>query len=106
MPICTCIMAICIENKVPSVEESSSLCILSLGVMIAMWEGSITGNIQGIALCSVATFCNAAASCCTGRVMSEKVDVLRLTFYMAPVSCCILVPFYFREEVCVADLTQ
>jgi hypothetical protein len=35
----------------------------------------------------------------SGRLMSEKIDVLRLTFYTAPVSCFILIPFYVQVSV-------
>ena len=33
-----------------------------------------------------------------GKLMSEKVDVLRLTFYTAPLTCVVLLPFYFSLE--------
>lgn len=35
-----------------------------------------------------------------GLVLSEKLDVLQLTFYTAPVSCAMLFPFYLLREVC------
>ena len=99
MPICTCSLAIFIEKQVPSAEEGSSLLLLSAGVMTSIWEGTSTGNILGISLCTLATAANAAMSCFTGRVMSEKIDALRLTFYMGPPTFCILVPLYFWLEV-------
>jgi hypothetical protein len=34
-----------------------------------------------------------------GRVLSEKMDVLQLAFYTAPVSCCVLLPFFWFLEV-------
>lgn len=34
-----------------------------------------------------------------GLVLSEKLDVLQLTFYTAPVSCAMLLPFYLIREV-------
>ncbi len=34
----------------------------------------------------------------SGRMMSEKVDVLRLTFYTAPVVVIALLPFYMGME--------
>ena len=67
--------------------------------MGALWEGTMTSNVSGIALCCAATVCNATMSSLTGRVMSEKVDALRLTFYIAPVSCAVTAPFYFYFEV-------
>lgn len=36
--------------------------------------------------------------------MSEKLDVLRLAFYTAPVSCAILLPlFYIREVITMSS---
>ena len=34
-----------------------------------------------------------------GRVLSEKMDVLQLAFYTAPVSSCVLMPFFWLLEV-------
>ena len=42
---------------------------------------------------------NAAMMTMSGRVLSERMDALRLTFYTAPVSCLILLPFYHWHEV-------
>ena len=33
------------------------------------------------------------------QVLSEKLDVLRLAFYTAPISCAVLLPFFFIREV-------
>ena len=35
----------------------------------------------------------------SGRVLSEKMDVFRLSFYTAPVSCLALLPFVYLREV-------
>ncbi len=53
----------------------------------------------GIVLCMAGTVCNAAMMTTSGRVLSEKLDVLRLTFYTAPVSCLCLLPWYLWQEV-------
>lgn len=45
------------------------------------------------------TVCNAVMMTMSGRVLSERLDVLRLTFYTAPVSCLCLLPFYSWQEV-------
>ena len=99
MPICTCVLAIFIEKKIPTVEESSSLLLLSVGVMIAVWEGTATGSLFGTSICILATIFNAAMSCFTGKVMSDNINALRLTFYMGPPACCILAPLYLSLEV-------
>lgn len=99
IPVICCLLAIGIENKVPSGKEIGSLVVLSLGVMIAVWEGSVNGSPHGIMLCIIGTVCNAAMMSTSGRILSEKLDVLRLAFYTAPVSCVALFPFcYFRES--------
>ena len=46
------------------------------------------------------TFSNAAMMTMSGKVLSEKLDVLRLTFYTSPISCLCLLPFYYFKEVC------
>ena len=67
--------------------------------MIAVWEGSVNGSPPGIMLCIIGTVCNAAMMSTSGRILSEKLDVLRLAFYTAPVSCIALFPFCYFHEV-------
>lgn len=43
--------------------------------------------------------CAAAMLSTAGLVLSEKLDVLQLTFYTAPVSFAMLLPFYITREV-------
>ena len=45
------------------------------------------------------TVSNAAMMSMSGKVLSEKLDVLRLTFYTSPISCLCLLPFYYLREV-------
>ncbi|KAL3130623.1 hypothetical protein ABBQ38_008017 [Trebouxia sp. C0009 RCD-2024] len=98
IPVCTATLAIFIENKVPTGEEALGLVVLTLGVMVAVWEGSVSGSVTGLLLCCAGTVCNAAMMSTAGKVMSEKVDVLRLTFYTAPVSCAVLLPLFLVRE--------
>lgn len=35
----------------------------------------------------------------SGRLLSEKLDVLRLAFYTAPVSLGVLLPLFYLSEV-------
>ena len=99
IPVCTAVLAVFIEKKVPTGEEATGLIVLTLGVMVAVWEGSVSGSVTGLALCCAGTVCNAAMMSTAGKVMSEKVDVLRLTFYTAPVSCVVLLPLFLIREV-------
>jgi hypothetical protein len=40
----------------------------------------------------------------SGRLLSEKLDVLRLSFYMSPLIVVSLAPFYARMEADALDL--
>lgn len=104
IPVCTATLAIFIEKKVPTGEEALGLIVLTLGVMVAVWEGSVSGSVTGLILCCAGTVCNAAMMSTAGKVMSEKVDVLRLTFYTAPVSCAVLLPLFLIREVSTQHL--
>ena len=99
IPVFTCLLAIGIEKKIPSQGEAVSLVVLTSGVMLAVWEGTVAGTTQAILLCLAGTLCNAAMMSTTGRLLSERIDVLRLTFYTAPVSCLCLAPLFLMREV-------
>ncbi|KAK9814428.1 hypothetical protein WJX72_005780 [[Myrmecia] bisecta] len=98
IPVLCALLAIPIEKKVPSRPEGMALVVLTAGVMISVWEGTVVGRPEGIALCIAATFSNAAMMTTSGKVLSEKVDVLRLTFYTAPVSAIVLLPAFLYKE--------
>jgi len=71
----------------------------SAGAAIAVFEGVGERNsAAGLVLCSLGTVSNGLMMSFSGRVMSEKVDALRLTFYTSPIACLILMPFYMRLE--------
>jgi hypothetical protein len=42
--------------------------------------------------------CNGLAMSSIGRLLTEKLDVLRLTFYTAPLSAMVLLPFFNKLE--------
>jgi hypothetical protein len=42
----------------------------------------------------------------SGRLLSEKLDVLRLAFYTAPVSLGVLLPLFYLSEVRTLSLLQ
>lgn len=98
IPVVTCVLAIIVESKMPTQQEATSLIILTLGVMLAVWQGTVTGKPYAIALCIIGTICNGAMMTFSGKLLSEKLDVVRLTFYAAPVSLTCLAPFYFMYE--------
>ncbi|KAK9832050.1 hypothetical protein WJX81_002190 [Elliptochloris bilobata] len=98
LPVVTAVLAVFIDNRYPSRSEFVSLTVLSAGVMLAVWEGTVAGSPSGIMLCIAATLCNGAMMVTAGKIMSEKVDALRLTFYTAPSSCAVLAPFFYGRE--------
>ncbi|PSC74164.1 sugar phosphate phosphate translocator [Micractinium conductrix] len=98
IPVVTCVLAILVESRYPSSQELAALITLTLGVMLAVWQGTATGKPYAIMFCVVGTVCNGAMMTFSGKVLSEKLDVVRLTFYTAPVSLCCLAPFYWIYE--------
>ena len=70
IPVCTAILAVFIEKTTPTREELTALIVLTLGVMVAVWEGTATGSVTGIMLCIGATLSNAAMMSTSGKVHS------------------------------------
>ncbi len=68
IPVCTAVLAVFIERTTPTREELTALIVLTLGVMVTVWEGSATGSITGIMLAVGATICNAAMMSTSGKV--------------------------------------
>jgi drug/metabolite transporter (DMT)-like permease len=99
IPVVTCLLAIGVEGKMPSEKEATSLVVLTIGVMIAVWQGTVAGKPHAIIFCVVGTICNAAMMTFSGKLLSEKLDVVRLTFYTAPVSLLCLAPFMIWMEL-------
>lgn len=98
IPVVTCVLAILVESRFPSRQELVALVTLTLGVMLAVWQGTVTGKPYAIAFCLVGTVCNGAMMTFSGKLLSEKLDVVRLTFYTAPISLLCLAPFYWTYE--------
>ena len=98
IPVITAGVGVFVENKIPTGPELSSLLLLTSGVVLSVWEGSITGSVTGITIALSSTLSGAAMLSFSGKILSEKLDVLRLTFYTAPVSVGVLVPFFLFQE--------
>ncbi len=64
-----CVLAIIVEGKYPSKEEATSLVVLSLGVMLAVWQGTITGKPYAIAFSIGATVCNGLMMTFSSKLM-------------------------------------
>mmetsp|Transcript_27647 Transcript_27647/g.65652 ORF Transcript_27647/g.65652 Transcript_27647/m.65652 type:complete len:373 (-) Transcript_27647:81-1199(-) len=99
LPVMTAILAVFVESKTFYRDEFISLCLLAMGVMMTVYEGSIHGSVFGVAVCLVGLMSNALMMTFSGKILSEKMDVFRLTFYTSPVSMVILLPFLWRTEL-------
>jgi drug/metabolite transporter (DMT)-like permease len=97
--VVTCVLAIAVEGRYPSQSEATGLVILCSGVMVAVWQGSVTGAPHAILLCVLGMVCNGAMMTFSGKVLSEKLDVVRMTFYTAPISLACLFPFFVWREL-------
>ncbi|PRW61386.1 Drug Metabolite transporter superfamily [Chlorella sorokiniana] len=98
IPVVVCILSMLIMNKYPSRQEATALVVLTLGVMLAVWQGAVTGKPYAVFFCIAGTICNGAMMTFSNKLLSEKLDVVRLTFYTAPVSLACLAPFFLIYE--------
>lgn len=73
----TAILSLVIERKYITQMEFASLVVLTIGVMIAVWEGAMAGSVYGIILCLAGMVSNAAMMSMSSKVLSEKVDAFR-----------------------------
>lgn len=55
-----CILSVVVEGRRPCRAEALSLVVLSAGVMVAVWEGSVAGRPLGIAFCMLGTLSSGA----------------------------------------------
>ena len=99
IPVFTCILSMVFERKIPTKAEAASLLVLTMGVMLAMWRNNAAGSPWAICLCLAGTICNAGMMSLSGKVLSEKVDVLQLTFYTSPISFLAILPAFLYREV-------
>ena len=61
-----------LHMQVPTGFEVLSLVILTLGVVLSIWEGSIAGSPSGICIAVASTFCGAAMLSFSGKVSCFK----------------------------------
>ena len=94
----TAVLAVVVEHQVPTPGEAAGLVALTGGVMLAVYEGAGAAGPFAVFLCVLGTICNAAMMTFSGKLLSERIDVLRLAFYTAPVSLLVLLPFLWMRE--------
>ena len=66
-----CILSMLIMDKYPSRQEATALVVLTLGVMLAVWQGAVTGKPYAVFFCIAGTVCN-------GAMMTFSNKLLRL----------------------------
>lgn len=98
LPVVTAVVAMFVESKVPTRHEVLALLLLTGGVCITIFEGNAMGNLSGLGLAIAGVLCAAGMMSMAGKVLSEKLDVMQLTFYTAPISCSVLFPFFLARE--------
>merc|ERR1712070_726984 len=100
VPVLVACLAICIEAKVPSKGEILCLFVISIGVMMAVWEESRNAYL-GIMLTMASTVMQSIQMSVSGRLMSGrsgKLDSFQMTFYTGPVAFITLLPFAIVGE--------
>eukprot|EP00908_Phaeocystis_cordata_P016261 Transcript_27530.p2 GENE.Transcript_27530~~Transcript_27530.p2 ORF type:complete len:390 (+),score=170.39 Transcript_27530:130-1299(+) len=100
VPVCVAIFGVCIEHKVPSKAEVACLVVVSIGVMLAVWEES-RNAVLGIILTLLSTVMQSIQMSLSGRLMSGKsgrLDSFQMTFYTGPVAFIALCPFAIAGE--------
>jgi len=100
IPVLVAILAVCIEAKIPSKGEVACLFVISIGVMLAVWEES-RNAMMGIMLTLASTVLQSIQMSLSGRVMSGrsgKLDSFQMTFYTGPVAFVTLIPFAMITE--------
>lgn len=58
--------------QVPTGFEVLSLVILTVGVVLSIWEGSLSGSTTGISIAVASTFCGAAMLNFSGKVQALR----------------------------------
>mmetsp|Transcript_51097 Transcript_51097/g.169280 ORF Transcript_51097/g.169280 Transcript_51097/m.169280 type:complete len:343 (-) Transcript_51097:263-1291(-) len=100
IPVLVALIAICVESKVPSKAEVACLAVISIGVMLAVWEES-KNAVLGIVLTVVSSVMQSVQMSVTGRLMSGKsgkLNSFQMTFYTGPIAFATLLPFAFITE--------
>lgn len=100
IPVLVAMIAICVEAKVPSKGEMVCLFVISIGVMLAVWEES-RNALLGIILTLASTIMQSIQMSVSGSVMSGrsgKLDSFQMTFYTGPVAFICLLPFAVVAE--------
>ena len=71
----TAVLAVAVENRVPTRAEFTALLVLTSGVMIAVWEGA-KGSLRGICFASLGMLSNAVRLGVLNKHWPKQADAL------------------------------
>ena len=100
IPVLVAALGVCIEGKTPTCVECACLGVISMGVVLCVWEESKNATL-GMLLTGISSLMQAVQMSVSGRLMSGKLDSFQMTFYTGPVACASLVPFAFGVEYAI-----
>ncbi|GAB4815501.1 hypothetical protein N2152v2_002547 [Parachlorella kessleri] len=98
IPVVTALLCAALDRRLPDRLEMLSLLILTTGVAISMWEGTVQGKPLGMVLCMIGAVCTGLMSALSGKLLSESLGAVTLTLYTSPVSALTIAPFLFTRE--------
>lgn len=84
IPVVTCLLAIAVESRYPSQQELAALVMLTFGVMLAVWQGTVAGKPYAIMFCLAGTVCNGAMMTFSGKLLRCGLVLVR-----AVGGCCV-----------------
>ena len=103
IPVVTSMLAVLIEHQLPGPGQAAGLLVLTAGVALAVWEGTVVGSPWAVFCCFAGTVSNGVMISSSGRLLTQRIDALRMAFYTAPVSLAALLLLYLWQEVGLAD---
>lgn len=97
-PVLTALLGVSIEGKTPSSAELLALLMVSLGVVVCVYEESMRGSLLGLSLVGASAFVQSAQMSVSSRIMTRKLDSFQMTFYTGGISYLVLLPLGLYYE--------
>jgi len=100
-PVLTALIAIYVENRVPTPRAFACLLTVALGVMVTVFKGMARTSALGLAMVALSTVTQCTQISLSGRLMAGsggRLDAFQMTFYTGPVACLTIAPFALAVE--------
>ena len=98
VPVLTALLGICIQGKVPTALEMSSLVCVSAGVIVCVYKEGQTNSWLGLLLVGTSAVVQAAQMSLSGHLMSKRLSSFQMTFYTGPAAYLLLLPLGVWHE--------